>query len=258
MFWDAHCHLSDSRVFGSLDPILKRAQDSGITGFVLGGTDPSEWERQKLLRSQYPQFGWKLSFGLHPWWVSSQTLDSLNQALSQLERELPEADAAGELGLDYGPKLSPDAREIQVLAFRRQLELARKFDRPLILHVVGAHREVLDILKGDPPPPLRTLIHSYSGSQEQVREYLALDCLLSISGAITRSRHQRLRQAALSIPLDRLVLETDCPDQPIEGQTQSEPAHLLEVASTLGKLRGENADAILRASSANLRHFFRV
>jgi TatD DNase family protein len=256
MIWDSHCHLSDARVLEGLDLILARARDAGITGFVLGGTDPEEWKRQHELRTNFLDFKWKLSFGLHPWWVARQTPEALSQALTLLERELPIADALGELGLDHGPKLPPETHTRQREAFERQLVLAQKFEKPLILHIVRAHAEALEILKKNPPTAGRALVHSYSGSREQVRDYLHLGCFLSISGAVTRPRFETLRQAVLDIPLDRLLLETDCPDQPIEGQTQSEPAHLLEIARVLSELRGESTEEILEANSQNLRRFF--
>lgn len=256
MLWDSHCHLSDARVFETLTPLLAHAQSAGISGFVLGGTDPEEWQRQRALRARHPEFTWKLSFGLHPWWVARQTQEALSDALVRLEQELTDADALGELGLDHSPKLPPETHALQRQAFERQLALAQKLQKPLILHVVRAHGEVLEILKKSTPSPERAMIHSYSGSREHVRDYLKLGCFLSISGAVTRPRFETLRQAVLDIPLDRLLLETDSPDQPIEGQTQSEPAHLLEIALALSRLRGESTDEILEANSKNLRRFF--
>jgi TatD DNase family protein len=256
MIWDSHCHLSDARIFETLSPILKRAQSAGLVGFLLGGTDPEEWQRQRTLRSRHPEFQWKLSFGLHPWWVARQTTEALTQAFKQLEQELPEADALGELGLDHSNKLPLETHALQHQAFELQLDLAQKLGKPIVLHIVRAHAETLDILKKNRPQPGRTMVHSYSGSREQVHEYLALGCFLSISGAVTRPRFETLRQAVLDIPLDRILIETDCPDQPIEGQTQSEPAHLQEIARVLGELRGEDAEEILKASSRNLLRLF--
>jgi TatD DNase family protein len=256
MLWDSHCHLSDARVFHTLSALLVRARQARISGFVLGGTDPAEWQNQRTLRTRYPEFQWRLSFGLHPWWVARQLNNGLSEALIKLDQELPEADALGELGLDYGAKLPPETHALQRQAFEHQLALAQRHQKPLILHIVRAHSEALDILKKNPPPYGRMMVHSYSGSREQVREYLKLGCFLSVSGAVTHPRFETLRKAVLDIPLERLLVETDCPDQPIEGQTQSEPAHLIEIARVLSELRGERAEEILEASSKNLLKFF--
>ena len=230
---DAHCHLSDPRISESeLKSVLQRSQAAGVKSWISGGVEPAEWLRQKALKKRLGP-NYLTSFGLHPWWVRDHSALETEKALSILRAELPEADALGELGLDFYPKpglpeWTETAREHQAHFFRAQLLLANEMKKPIILHVVKAHEEALEHLNRHPPKN-GGLVHAFTGSYEIARRYLALGLKLSIGAAITRpNAYQTLKQGLLRWSREDWVLETDSPDQPSpvwERPTADAPAH---------------------------------
>lgn len=259
MYVDAHCHLADLRLEAELDRVLRAAESRGISLFVQGGFDPDDWQRQLELQRRYPN-RLVTAFGLHPWWVAAHTDQELEEALVLLEKELPRAQALGELGLDQGRRVGPESYPRQLRAFRAQLEISQKIsEKPLVLHIVRAHSLALGILKairvGGQYPGI---IHSFSGSREIARQYLDLGFSLSISGGITRKGFETLRRAVSYIPRDRLILESDSPDQSPENWMGdlNEPISLFETAKAVGEIRGEDPDELLQASSINARRVF--
>lgn len=254
---DAHCHLADPRIQAELPRILAEAREAGIGSFIQGGVDPADWRRQRELKERFP--GRIITaYGLHPWWVSVHTRDEIEKGFGELEAMLGEADALGEAGLDFSKRFEPSTHAIQQWAFEKQLELRRSFpSKPLILHVVRAHEPALAALRVA-GQPLCGLVHSFSASHDIARNYLDLGLDLSVSGVITRKGFETLRRAMRYIPGDRLMLETDSPDQAPEGWTKpwNEPSSLLRTAQAVGELRGESAQAVLEKSAENLRRIF--
>jgi len=169
-----------------------------------------------------------------------------------LERERPVA--VGECGLDFFVEgLDPDQ---QRLYFLRQLELAREFDLPLILHARRAVDEVIATLRR--VGGLRGVVHSFSGSEEQARQLWKLGFLIGLGGPITYERANKLRGLVATMPLEFLLLETDAPDQPLATHRgeRNEPAYLSEVLATVATLRREDPQAIARATTHNARNLF--
>jgi TatD DNase family protein len=268
---DAHCHLADLRYeahAGQLDEVLQRSESQGIGMWIQGGVDSADWERQKSLKKKFPK---KIltSFGLHPWWVARASESEFLSSLKVLEKELPGADALGEIGLDYGPKIEPKSadgakafREFQKKAFRDQLELLKIIKKPLVLHIVRAHEDAALILKEYGPFAQEGIVHSFSGNRESARKYLDLGLSLSLSGGITRKGFESLKRAVTYIPIDRLLVETDSPDQAIgdqvsEEKTLNEPSALIEIANAVASFRKTTRDEILRESARNALRIFR-
>jgi TatD DNase family protein len=255
---DGHCHLADPRLAGSLDQVLAASRDAGVDAWVQGGVSPEDWDRQLELKRKLGKERLLTSFGLHPWWVSGSSKAEVESGLEALARRLPEADALGELGLDLGEKHAASL-ELQTFAFREQLKLAREAGKPLVLHIVRAHTQAIEILREFSPYPAGGLVHSFSSSRETAKVYVGLGLLLSISGVITKPGFQTLKKTLDWLPIENLVLETDSPDQPPAGVTGlNEPARLVEVARAAGEIRGEGAEALLAASAGNLRKLFGV
>lgn len=253
---DAHCHLADPRFEADLSEVMARALAAGIRGFVQGGVDPEDWERQRRLASQYP--GQIIScIGLHPWWVASRSREEMLQALRTLEAEIGLPGAAqgvGELGLDF-PR---GARELQVVAFEFQLDLASRLGKPIVLHVVKSHAEALAILKKRGTPRSGGLVHSFWGSMEIARSYLDLGLALSFSGAIRKRSSQTMEELLRALPEGTWALETDSPDQGFElppGRL-NEPSRLIQVAETMARIRGESVESVLEKSSATVARVF--
>jgi TatD DNase family protein len=235
---------------------------------VQGGTYPEDWERQKELARQIGPAIIPV-FGAHPWWVSGWSDEEIDRVLEKLESELSWTEApkgVGELGLDKHPghvKAGDESVSLrQERAFTKQLELARAFRKPVVLHIVSAHAEALAILEKFGPFPPGGLVHSFSSSPEVARSYLDLGLTISLGGSVTRRGSQSLRKAIECVPPDRLVVETDCPDQLPElpglkkGQ-MNEPVNLLGIAEVVAGIRGEDRDELLFRSAGNLKRIFR-
>jgi TatD DNase family protein len=176
----------------------------------------------------------------------------LDALLLWIEQEKP--CAVGEFGLDFFVE-GLDADE-QRRYFRRQLEIAREFDLPVVLHARRAVDETIAALRKI--GRLRGVVHSYSGSEEQAEQLFRLDFRIGIGGPVTYDRAKRLRRIVAAMPLEFLLLETDSPDQPGAGSRgqRNEPARLVEVLETVATLRRAEPEAIANATRANAEHLF--
>jgi TatD DNase family protein len=237
---------------------------AGISRFILGGIGPEEWDRQDELALAYPGKFIKV-FGLHPWRVDE--LASKASGASQITRELEklavrlaQAGALGETGLDAGRDRFKRSKPAQLAAFETQLDLARERAKPLVLHVVRAHSVALEILaRKRASLGLGGLVHSFSGSWADARNYLDLGFTLSVSARITHPDAHDLRETTAKAPAERLVFETDAPDQPPYGCTSKlhTPLSLLKVIDKVSEIRSEAPEVLLDRSRDILKRIFR-
>jgi len=266
---DAHCHLTDTRVFLDADRILKECRDQGIAQFLLGGISPEEWVRQIQLKKNNPE-AIGLCFGAHPWWVDDvvsgkiapldqcDAEDVIEEALTELRRDTAQISAVGETGLDFARDRRKKSEEPQTWAFQEQLLIAKQASKPLVLHIVQAHEEALKILKAKGPFKARGLVHSFSGSWEQAQRYMDLGFLISVGARATYPEAQTLHHVIRECPKECLVLETDAPDQPPfhhHGELHS-PLSLLKVAEICAQIRSEKAETLLSQCRQNLLGVF--
>lgn len=259
---DAHCHLADPRYSDlSLRAVIERSRAAHVRGWIQGGYSPKDWDRQIWLQQQYGP-GVVTSFGLHPWWVAQASREDIENGITLLRDRGQYSQAIGELGLDFLPKFkSSEQLKQQYLAFELQLTIAKELKKPVILHIVKAHSEALKVLKRMGPFPYGGIVHAFSGPQETALAYLSFGFLISISGAITRKGFRSLKESISTLPLDRIVIETDSPDQmPIlPGLNQeklNEPANLIGVAKCLAKLTHGDYEEALSKSTDNLKRLF--
>ncbi len=257
MWTDAHCHLSDLRLENTIESLLKQSNSLGISKWVQGGVSPEDWQNQLSLKARFP--GQILtSFGMHPWWVSENSELTLEEACQKLENSLPQADAFGEVGLDFGKRFaSREVQEKQKKYFELQLGLLKTIQKPLVLHVVEAHALAIETLKKH--KLYGGIVHSFSASLNEANAYMDLGLSLSISGVVTREGYKKLKEAAKALPKDKIVIETDCPDQkPLGVQTLlNTPENLLIVAEAVAKLRGETKEEVLRYTTENCERIFK-
>jgi TatD DNase family protein len=261
---DAHCHLADERIYSRASAVIEDCVAAGVDRFLLGGVSPDEWDRQAELHRQFPaRIG--MVWGLHPWWVHDQhaagrKMADFSGALARLREAAPRLSGVGELGLDQirGPRA--ESRGLQVEVFRAQLAIARETDSPIVLHVVQAHSEALEILRTE-APRWRGIVHSFAADLATARSYLDLGLLLSISGRVTYPEAKALRQTVRDCPVEALVFETDSPDQPPLGVTANHtPQSLLRVVEEVSILRGlgaEGASELAQKSRERLERIFR-
>ncbi|MCB9677312.1 MAG: TatD family hydrolase [Alphaproteobacteria bacterium] len=235
MGYDAHTHLDFP---GVPDGAVERARAAGITGWCIAGADPANWAR---VVDTARATGGHFALGIHPWFAAACDPEPTLAGLDALATP----DAYGEIGLDRGSDGYPDA---QRAVARAQLALARERDRPVVLHCVHAHGELLDLLVSDGLPAAGGLLHAFTGAPELARRYQALGLCLSYGPSVRRSE-RALRSARETRP-DRLLLETDAP----EGAP--EPAALIALADWLAPRCGLDPAGLLAATAANARALF--
>lgn len=247
--FDAHNHLDRCE-----DPHEEAtlAASSGIDGMLVAGVDPAGWEAQARL-SHIP--GVLLAYGLHPWAVAAMDDAAVEEGLRALERRLdrgPAASALGELGLDRSRAVDPTSLDRQERAFRAQLRLARERDLPVVLHIVRAHGRALSILRQEGLPRAGGMVHSASTPPEELPRWLELGLHISFSGSVTR--HPRAREAAARVPLDRLLAETDAPDQPPLGtEAPNRVSNLGRVVQALAEVHAVSVEEMAARTAENAR-----
>jgi len=234
--YDTHCHLDDPRYDEDRDEVVARARANGLSGLLVPGVSP---ERASAVRAVAARYGFAFAVGLHP------------HALPR-SRRVPDdptgAAAIGECGLDAAVAVPMDE---QVEVLHAHLVLARDAGLPVILHCQGAHDRMLEVLR--PWAPLRGVMHSYSGGAGRVDAFVRMGLHLSYGGAITWERARRPVEALRHTPLDRLLAETDGPDQcPRPERGRNEPAWLLHIVARMEELRGAPVGEALRSNAAAL------
>lgn len=264
--FDSHCHLDFPELARDLEEELRVARAASVTGWLIPGTEPAQWQRLGAL-SAHP--GVRLAVGLHPWWVgevSRRGASALAEALGAIEGKLRElgAVALGECGLD-ARRAARDGTDmsLQLEAFEAQLVLARERSLPIVLHVVDAHGAALALLRRVGRLPAGGVVHGFTGSEGLGREYLALGLHVGLGCQLTSAAARRVREAAARLPLERLLLETDAPDQrprgfalPSDGATFGRPRDLADVAACLAELRGAPLSEVAARTHENALALF--
>lgn len=249
---DSHCHLDVAEFDVDREAATARARDQGVTRQIVPAIDAAGWPKLRDVCAR--DAGLFPAYGLHPIYLAAHRSEHLTQLRAWLEREHPVA--IGECGLDYF--VDGLDRDLQSEYFDRQLELAREFDLPVVVHARRAVDAVIAAIRK--VGKLRGVVHSYSGSEEQARQLWDLGFLIGLGGPVTYDRANRLRKLAATMPLEHLLLETDAPDQPdagIRGQ-RNEPARLVNILSTIAQLRRVDASEVATATTANAERLFRL
>jgi TatD DNase family protein len=247
---DSHSHFDVAEFDADRSAALDRAHGAGVTRQIVPAISLSGFA--KLRDLCHAEKGLYPAYGLHPMFLSEHKPEHLNELAVWIEREQP--CAIGECGLDFYVE-GLDATT-QRDYFRRQLQLAKDFDLPVILHARRAVDEVIATLRE--VGVSRGVVHSFSGSYEQARQLWKMGFCIGLGGPITYERARRLREIVSEMPLEFLLLETDSPDQPLFGHQgqRNEPALLREVCATVAKLRGVDEDIVARATTQNCERLF--
>ena len=253
--FDSHCHLDAEEYDADRVQVIARAREHGVTGIMVPGYLPEEWPGLRALCALDPALC--CAVGLHPWYVHRVEGPELALAgLAAVARQVG-ALAIGECGLD-GPmaRRGGASLELQERVLDVQLEVARAESMPVILHCLGAHERMLGLLKRH--GALSGVMHSFSGGRELVAQYLKLGLSFSFAGIMTRDNARRPREAMQAVPLGRLLVESDGPDQAAQDVApgRSEPAHVALVLAAMARHRGESVELLARATADNARQLF--
>lgn len=249
---DSHCHIDASEFDADRDDVIERARATGVDAQVVPAVTAASWPALRELCKR--QAGLHPAYGLHPIFLDEHRVEHLAALRDWLERESPVA--VGECGLDFWH--DPPDRDEQHRYFTAQLELAKEYDLPVILHARKAYDDVAAAIRH--LGGLRGVVHSFSGSQEQAKRFWDLGFHLGIGGPITYERAKRLRGIVANMPIEFLLLETDSPDQPLAGRQgrRNEPAYLRDVVRVVAELRGAEETTIAAETRANTERLFNL
>jgi TatD DNase family protein len=252
---DSHCHLDPMRYGADLPDVLARARGAGVVGFVVIGTRAADSEAAAALAAR--EAGVVAAAGIHP-------NDTTEVEPGEWERivalvEAGRVRAVGETGLDWYRTTAPP--EVQREFFERHIRLAQRSGLPLVIHTRESTRDVLDMLReARGRGPVSAVLHSFTGTAAEAAEAVELGCHLGFAGMVTFRSNGVLRETAATVPLERLLVETDSPflsPEPLRG-TRNEPARVVHTAACLALARGEPLDAFAAATTANARRVFGV
>ena len=252
---DTHAHLHFPELAADLDAVLERARAAGVVGMVTIGTDRETNPAAVALAER--REGIYATVGIHPHDAGDAT-EADFEAMERLARGSARVVALGEMGLDFFRNLSP--RDAQERVLRRQLELARRLGKPVVIHCRDAHPEALAILAGERVGEVGGVMHCFSADVEVARRCLDLGLYISLAGPVTYKNARALPDVARAVPADRLVLETDCPflpPHPHRGQ-RNEPAWVAITAARVADLRGVTLEALGERTTENARRLFRL
>lgn len=254
--FDTHCHLDFEPFDHDRAAACERAHGLGVLGVHIPGVFPEQWSRARSLALLHTDSGVRIGsgVGIHPQFLADLTPAALDAGLTNLQAAAMQehAEAIGECGLDGpvakrgGPSLDDQVRVLDV-----HLEVARALELPIVLHVLRAHGRALEVLQRHGSLPAGGVLHSYSGSAELVPRYAQLGLCFSFGGVVTRANARRPHAAVRAVPSDRLLLESDGPDQPLLGRSRGAPEDLPVTAQAVAQLRGEPAIAEITHANAN-------
>lgn len=249
---DSHCHLDFACFAEDLTDILSQCQAKNIHKIVIPGTQAASWPHLITLCEGAPLL--EFSLGLHPYFLNQYHEDDLRLLDQLLTRHRHSVVAVGEIGLDNSISTAFDRQE-QV--FIQQLLLAQKHQLPVIIHHRRSHNQLIHALKRHLPSK-GGIIHAFSGSLYEAQTYLDMGFKLGVGGTITYSRASKTRKVFSQLPLSSLVLETDAPDMPLQGNQgqRNSPIYLPFILTALQQLRNESADEVAYACEKNTRDIF--
>ena len=251
---DTHAHLEMPDFSVDLEAVLDRARRAGVRQIITIGTDLASSRQAVELAARFPMVF--AAVGVHPHDVARMPPTALDELAALARRD--KVVAVGEIGLDYYRDLSP--RPLQRQAFVAQLGLARRLDLPVVLHCREAHADLLTVLRENCTRYsfLRGVMHCFSGSDADARAVLDLGLHVSFTGVITFPKAVRTREVAKVAPLERTMVETDCPymaPQSHRGR-RNEPAYVADVADQLAAVHKVDLEMVAATTTETARHLF--
>lgn len=254
---DAHIHLSfipaDRR-----SSFFEEGQKVGVTSYISGGYNPDDWYEQLQItedRNQNSKQKVYTCFGLHPWHIRTTDSNTLRTQFAQLEKLVTKADFIGETGIDRFTEISPEKDQEQIQYFTQHIELALRHQKPLVLHIVKAHTDALEILSRYQNP--KGILHGFAGAPELAERYYHLGFKISMGpGILSPHGYRKLKETVISLPLHFFTVESDSPQSP--DDLTPNPRLLLDVASAVARLKGIAPEKVLEASNENLRELLPV
>jgi len=260
--YDSHLHLQDPRLVSVIGKLAEQYERDDVEAVVVNATQESDWGAVGQLAELFPFV--KPAFGVHPWYVfdrSTHWMGNLEYCIDHYGGSI------GEVGLDCW--LEDYDLDWQAHVFTKQLQLATKKNIPVSIHCLKAWGRLLEILKQEDLPEVGLLLHSFSGSHEMATELSKLGCYFSFSGYFLQEKKVKVQETFKQIPLDRILVETDAPDQPLpeelnrlplpedeEGKIVNHPANIVAVYEGLADVLGLSQEELTSQVAKNFQRLF--
>ncbi|MCD8337322.1 MAG: TatD family hydrolase [Lachnospiraceae bacterium] len=254
MIFDTHAHYNDEAFDEDRDELLAGMESAGVTGIVNMGASWRDVEESQLLAKRYPFL--YAAAGIHPDHVGELNEEKLARLCELCRR--PETVAVGEIGLDY--YWDKESHELQKEWFVRQLRMAKEADLPVNIHSREAAQDTFDLMKAEHAGTTGGIIHCFSSSAQMALEYVKLGYYIGVGGVVTFKNARVMKEVAAAVPLDRIVVETDCPylaPAPHRGKRNSS-LYLPLVIEAIARIRGIEACEVEAVTYANARKVYRL
>jgi len=254
MIFDSHAHYNDERFCEDLDDLLSSMKENNV-GYIMNAcSSVAEFPDIKAIVEKYPfVYG---AAGVHPHEAGKMTETDLDK-IREFSRH-PKIKAIGEIGLDYFYDNSP--RDVQKFWFARQVDLAVELDMPVIIHDRDAHKDTMDILKEHNVKAVGGAFHCYTGSVEMAKDVLDMNMYIAFGGSITFKKAAKPIEVAKYVPVDRIIIETDCPyltPEPHRGKRNSS-LYLHYVAEKIAEIKGLSIEEVIEKTTENAIKCFRI
>lgn len=253
--FDSHSHVDDEAFDEDREQVHARMLDAGVTHYAVLGSDRATSQHAADYAASHS--GCVAAVGFHPEMAASFTEADLSLLSSLCQQK--NVVAIGEIGLDYHWE-DAAPREVQKSVCVAQLALAAELKKPVVFHVRDAHQDMIELLKANKPLLTGGIIHCFSGSWEIAKEYLKLGYYISFAGPVTFKKAPKLQEAAVNVPKDRLLIETDSPymaPEPVRGR-RNEPTYVRYVAEKIAALRGETLEELAAYTMTNAKNVFGI
>lgn len=255
MLIDSHTHLDDRRFQRDIDKVLERAKEAGVSRMIHVGADKRSSISAYRMAEKHENI--YAVIGVHPHSAKHLDDDTL-EFLYDTAKRRKKIVAIGEIGLDYYRNLSP--QDQQKTAFVKQIALAKELDLPIVIHDRDAHRDTVKVMKEENAAKVGGVLHCFAGDRQMARECLGMGFYLSFAGPVTFSRARQLVDVVAYTPLERILIETDCPyltPTPHRGK-RNEPAYVKYVAERIAEIKGISFEEVAKATTENTEEVFRL
>ena len=250
---DTHCHLTFEPLAGDVENVIARSIAAGVTGWITIGTDTQHNQKAIELANRYENL--YAAVGIHPHDAKDVTAGDMAE-LKKLAQDLKVV-AIGETGLDFHHNFSD--RTSQQRIFVEQLKIAQELNLPVVIHCREAFDETIKTLEQFGQELRKIVFHCFSGSAEQAKMVLTRGWNISLTGVVTFKNANKTREVAKLVPVERLMIETDCPymsPEPMRKQKVNEPALMIHTAKCIAEVKNMDLDSFAEAVTATSRDFF--
>ena len=251
MYFDTHVHLNSEQLYSDYETFIQNALNHQVTNMVVVGYDLDSSKKAVEIANQYDFI--YAAVGIGP----NDCLETTKEDIMELEKYIdnPNVVAVGEIGLDYYWDDVPRDKQAQI--FQMQIDLAKRYNKPIVIHCRDAYADTYDILKKNGH---RGIMHCYSGSAEMANRFVDLGFYISLAGPVTFKNAKVPKDVAANIDIKNLLIETDCPyltPHPYRGKL-NEPANVVYIAQEIAKLKNMEIENVARTTTFNAKEVFGI